>query len=53
MGGHISTEERVFARIAWAKEQAAIAFAAGSPKGLTALALGFYEVLERNSTRKH
>ena len=53
MGGHISTEEHVFARIAWAKEQAAIAFAAGSSKGLTALALGFYEVLEKKSTRKH
>ena len=52
MAGHITTEERVLARIAWAKGQAAVAYAAGSSKGLTALALGFYEVLERKSTGK-
>ena len=48
---HYSTEEKVFSLIAEAKDRAAVAYAAGSPKGLTALALGFYEVLHKQSKR--
>ena len=49
---HNTTEEKTFSLIAEAKERAAVAYAAGSPEGLTALALGFYEVLQKTKGNK-
>lgn len=50
---HTSTEEKVASLIEEAKSKAAVAYAAGSSKGLTVLALGFYEVLQKQSKRSN